>query len=283
MLGSQVPSFLDGTFDWEVRGYQFASVPPTDLLAPSSRSSDDPWVVVAACLQQAKLGRFVTMERLRRFIRPDAAALLVRASVDLLGDVATKQAMAVLLEVLAQEPDAIRVEACWGCHLAGYLLLIPPMVEAWRLLKRQADRDSVGSMFSQMLEEGPGPLSVNEEYSPHAYAELVLARYRELAVQLGGDNATVWEGRPFSVTDLAIRKRKLLANGGETPFGLTVEFTDFRHRFEASTGIDCSTFFYNEVFRPLAAAAILDDFLEGPQAAKFEPGVRYFFGHRIPD
>lgn len=283
MLGAQIPSFLRGTFDWEVRGYQFASEPPTDLAAPASLSSDDPWVVVAACLQQAKGGRFAPLERLRRFIRPDAAALLVRASVDLLGDVATNQALAVLLEVLAQEPDAIRVEACWGCHLAGHLWLVPPMVEAWRLLKRQADRDSVGSMFSQMLEEGPGPLSVNEEYSPPDYAELVLARYRELATRLGGDTAAVWEGRLFSVTDLATRKRQLLADGEETPFGLAVEFTDFRHRFEASTGIECSAFFHEEVFRPLAAAAILEEFFEGPEAAKFEPGVRYFFGHRIPD
>jgi hypothetical protein len=34
---------------------------------------------------------------------------------------------------------------------------------------------------------------------------------------------------------------------------------------------------------PLAAAAILEDMLESGELERFEPGVRYFFGHRIPD
>ena len=37
------------------------------------------------------------------------------------------------------------------------------------------------------------------------------------------------------------------------------------------------------VIQPLATAAILEEFLESPEAAKYEDGVRYFFGHRIPD
>ena len=278
MFGAQIPVFLQGTFEWDVLGYQFAEEPPVSLSA--AMSSDDPWIVVAGCLQYAKHGRFDYLKHLRRFIRPESAALLVRASVDLLGDIGTRETLAVLQELLAEESDAIRVEACWGCHLTGRLSIIPPMVEAWQILKRQADRDSVGAMFGQILEEEPGPLSVNEEYQPHEYAEMVLARGRELTDQFD-DDAAVWEGRLFSLTDLTARKRRLLGGDVQMSFGLAVEFTDFRHRFEASTGIDCTSFFQNEAFRPLAATAILEEFLEGPKAAEFQPGVRYFFGQPI--
>jgi hypothetical protein len=57
----------------------------------------------------------------------------------------------------------------------------------------------------------------------------------------------------------------------------------YRRRFEASTGIDCSGFYKDRNFQPLTAAAILEDFLESPEVARYEEGVRYFFGHRIPE
>jgi hypothetical protein len=56
-----------------------------------------------------------------------------------------------------------------------------------------------------------------------------------------------------------------------------------RRRFEASTGIDCHDFYVEQGFQPLSAARIAEDFLNGPQAAKYEEGCRYFFGHLIPD
>ena len=57
----------------------------------------------------------------------------------------------------------------------------------------------------------------------------------------------------------------------------------FRRRFEATTGIDCSAFFEQKRFRPLVAAAIVEEFLECQKAEKYEDGTRYFFGHCIPD
>ena len=52
---------------------------------------------------------------------------------------------------------------------------------------------------------------------------------------------------------------------------------------EASTGIDCSGFYQEEKPQPLTAAAIIEDFLESSESQHYEKGVRYFFGHRIPD
>jgi hypothetical protein len=33
----------------------------------------------------------------------------------------------------------------------------------------------------------------------------------------------------------------------------------------------------------LQMAATLEDFLRSDPSARYEPGIRYFFGHRIPD
>ncbi|NVB40421.1 hypothetical protein G6O69_21455 [Pseudenhygromyxa sp. WMMC2535] len=58
-----------------------------------------------------------------------------------------------------------------------------------------------------------------------------------------------------------------------------------RRRFEAATGIDCRAMFDPKVkgrWRPLQAAAIAERFLASPEAERYEDGVRYFFGHRIP-
>ncbi|NJK31974.1 MAG: hypothetical protein HC927_05885 [Deltaproteobacteria bacterium] len=57
----------------------------------------------------------------------------------------------------------------------------------------------------------------------------------------------------------------------------------FRRRFEASTGIDCSEFYSDGEFFPLVAAARLEAWIDSPEADRYEPGVRYFFGHRIPN
>ena len=58
---------------------------------------------------------------------------------------------------------------------------------------------------------------------------------------------------------------------------------DMRHRLEAFTGLDCRPMLHPTGLRALTAAAILEDFLQSDAAANYEPGVRYFWGHRIPD
>ncbi|QRK11042.1 hypothetical protein JQX13_13790 [Archangium violaceum] len=112
-----------------------------------------------------------------------------------------------------------------------------------------------------------------------AYEDRVLERYEELKRKFGTDQVILLHGERFSVVSVARRLLRSL-NGSDferakRPF--------YRRRFEASTGIDCSPFYKDGEFQPLTAAAILEDFLESPEAARYEEGVRYFFGHRIPE
>ncbi len=67
-----------------------------------------------------------------------------------------------------------------------------------------------------------------------------------------------------------------------TGFALYADFLDLREKFEASTGINCSGFYNNKQFQPLAATAVLEEFLESVDPQKYREGMRYFFGHPVP-
>jgi hypothetical protein len=47
--------------------------------------------------------------------------------------------------------------------------------------------------------------------------------------------------------------------------------------------VDGRAFFKDFKLQPLTAAAVVEEFLDSPEAAKYKDGFRYFFGHRIPD
>ncbi len=105
-------------------------------------------------------------------------------------------------------------------------------------------------------------------------SRLVSDRYEKLLDQYGTGEIRLWLGEPFIITRFARR----WLNTGDVPDPITL-----RRIFESTTGIDSRPFFEDESFRPLTAAAIVEEFLESPAAGTYEQGVRYFFGHRISD
>lgn len=136
--------------------------------------------------------------------------------------------------------------------------------------------------YSVLVDEpdrlGPGPYI---ERFPFASVDeccaKVSALYETLVAQLGGDDVPVFRNKLFSVSSVA---RHILDI--EVPDKLCVHL---RYRFEASTGIDCTSFYEISSQGPVpqlaAAKAIAKALLESPTAAGFEPGRRYFFGHLI--
>jgi hypothetical protein len=108
-----------------------------------------------------------------------------------------------------------------------------------------------------------------------AFRAAVMNHYSKLVDQFGSEDVIIFEGKRFGVRALAERALELVRLPYFRPY--------LRQKFEAATGIDCSGFYKDEQLQPLTAAAILEDFLASPEAAQYQEGVRYFFGHRIPD
>ena len=302
---SELPPFLYGTFDWLMNGLHFESEPPVDLLSSAALSHANPWFVLAAVLQRAKVGNHKAVRRLAEFFNLDEPFALGRVSLLLAGDMASEGDLRILEEVLQSDDADARVGAAQACVLAGRLWLVPRMLEAWHRAQRLAHRESIGYAISDLLETGECPIAqqasiynlqispppptvslelrrfyeqrLAEPPEPELFPQLVQAAYDQLVEQFKTDQVTVWQGKLFDVIEFA---REFLSEIRTMVPGSCIIY---RHKFEASTGVDCRRFFVDLEPQRLEMAATLEEFLASDMVKQFEPGVRYFFGHRIPD
>ncbi|WP_116120750.1 hypothetical protein [Archangium gephyra] len=157
----------------------------------------------------------------------------------------------------------------------GRLSDVPLLLNAFLQRASVRDMDMVCLYISRLLEPEIGRLAEPSEFpSLEEYAASVMRRYSELAERFKTLDVFVYGGERFGVVRLA---EKILVELREPWFSM-----DLRAKFEASTGIDCSRFYQSGVLQPLTAAAIVEQFLESPDSAHYEDGVRYFFKHRLP-
>lgn len=307
MTKHQPLPFLRGTFAWSFLGYFFAERPPMNLLAPEVLASDNPWIVLAAVLEHAKRGDHSYVARLRKWFHSGGEGCPDRAYIHLTGDAGREADLQALPPLMEQGPDPLRAYAAEAAVMAGRLWLVRPMLEAWKRVSSLAHHETIGYALSSLLEAPGGPIAINAgsyNLPPDAIAHLknpalralaerraaeepvtefelqVGSRFDELRGQLGA-GAAVWRGQLFSVPLLAEQMYDFVRDPAAGR--LQGSFIPMRHRSEAATGINLSECFENGVLQPLNAAAVLETFLESEAPAQFEDGVRYFFGHRIPD
>lgn len=276
------PSFLKGTFIWDQLGYNYLTSPQFNLIKSEALNSENIWISLSAILEHAKSGHHDPIQCLQKLMRADIGHLLLCVCAELLGDAGTSKQLHALEDMILRGPDHLRMAACRAAYWSGELWLVPIMLDAWNLVEWGGDRDTIAFMLSDLLEEAAGPIVANEGYSVSKYNKIVRSQLDKILSEIGTDQITVWEGKIFSVNKLAKHMYELLQSEGESIADLADDFEDYRHKFEASTGISCSSFFRNETFQPLEAMVILEEFLESGQGERYEEGIRYFFGHRIP-
>ncbi len=263
-----------------VRGYFGIPAPPPGAVFPVNPKAD-PWQALAIAVQEAKTGNFTHLPRVLDLYDPSGDYRFNYHCIIFIGDAGTGSCFERIIAELEHQadPDDYEVGINYSRALTsrGLLADIPLLVKAYH--RHAFFRDAaeiIPSFISSLLEPEPGPLSDPTEFARRPlYKAAVLARYQELSEAFGGDQVLVIKGERFGVVSMAERMIELLHKPYFSP--------NLRRKFEATTGIDCSAFYKKEVLQPLAAAAIVEEFLESPEAAKFEEGVRYFFGHRIPD
>ena len=107
---------------------------------------------------------------------------------------------------------------------------------------------------------------------PEDFEDQVPELYGQLLDKFGSDKALVLRGERHVVSSQPHA-------GGEGAFFRS----SHRRSFEAATGIDCTSWYQDGKLRPLAAMATLEGFLESPEAEQYKEGIRYFWGHPIPD
>jgi hypothetical protein len=268
------PAFLTGgIFEWNALGYQFPTAPSMDLRDPTALRDENPWIVLGAVLERAKSGDAQFLPNLVDCIRRSDSWVLSRDCALLLGDAGWS---ALLKKLPIELRDFDRGNICYSLSGSGLLWTVPVMLDLY--LENPTHDSIIPILISKLLEKGYGPVSLGER-PDHAYRDFVMQKYEELVKKFGGSEVPVLFGEVFSVRKLATLLIENLSADEIQP--MIVRY--LRHRFEAATGIDCSDFFREYRLQLLTARAMVEDFLAGPYVGMYEEGVRYFFGHRIPN
>lgn len=265
------------SLNFEAEGYFSAPSIAADALPPQDWVRS-PWYGWAYACARARQGDFSSLRNLVEPFKSDLDGVFERNVQVLLGDAGSNAELALLVPLArAYEHDyELSLKATRAIATRGRLKDVPLILELYGYLHGLDDTPSIPYALSMLLDKQDELPLPDEFNSIDQYCAMVERHYLELADRLGTTDVYVWMGEPVSVIRMA---KTILAHATQPHFSL-----DLRHRFEASTGIDCRRFYkQNHFFQPLTATTIVEDFLHSPSAGRYIEGVRYFFGHRVPD
>lgn len=254
-----------------------------DVQPPQFEDDVHEWRLLRERFARARQGQFAALGDLvdmyPRLKGPDTRVF----ASNLLGDAGTDEQLESA-DAFVHETIFDPSSVCGLCHslgLWGRLSAVEAILRAYDRLFPAQPAEGLPAYLSTMLESEFGAAAdYPREDSLEAfvaYEKGVRALYENRLKELGGPKAYALFGGLFSVRRLAERYLELL---GDSRYELMMQ-PYLRQRFEACTGIDCSDFYEKSEFRPLTAAARLEAWLESDAPDRFEPGERYFFGHRI--
>lgn len=289
-------------------GFRYSAVPQVNLLDHKILSGDDPWLVICSVLEHLKKGDFSKLSYLVDLMKQTDAADVWNGCEVLL----SYSAPISLVKSIAKEFDKELFQDCHEgvqSHVATILSrsmmleAIPIVLRIYKNVEDVSRRLEIQTDLSYTLEnedskvyrplysrveedfglgdDMPDFLRGEEKivYDLDGYVDLVTKVQSDLVTDDGlKAKLSVFEGDVFSVAKLAERLLGRLREGQNTE-----RVSVCRMVFEASTGRDCTGFYQDGVLQPLAAATIVEEFLESDEKDSFDEGVRYFFGHRIPD
>lgn len=234
--------------DWEGAGYH--GFPGGD----ASEDEADAWSGFEQVLARAKQGDFSGVGQLPA-IYEEADWMLGAACAELMGDIGDRRVLESLHPAVTAILDpTYSVDLGRTLAIAGHLSSVPVLLEALVKLADFEDAPALVQMLSVMLEPEPGALGdIGRLDDVEAYADHVRRQAAVVAARTGSPDAVVMFGDVFSVERLVAVMRQRLAEGGRfDPY--------WRHRFEATTGVDCSGFYEDGILQPLQALAVIEEF-----------------------
>lgn len=266
--------------DWQADGYYgFPQTAARTRPAPNLAERYKAWLTA---FERATQGNFKLLPGLvELYLQSDDDFILQHLCATLLGDAGTPPCFERIIEVIEEGlPKFMRYETnvdfCDALFERGRLADVPLMLAVYEKHSSVDEAAIIPCYISELLEYPVTELAIPTEFKIEgAYRAAVMNRYEGLVAELGSNQQMVFAGKRFGVVPLAKLMLERFREPHVQPF--------WRQKFEASTGINCTEFYRDRVFQPLAASAIVEDFLESPEAANYEDGVRYFFGHRIPN
>ena len=261
--------------NFEGRGYFGCPVSLADAEFPRDPNTE-PWLAWVVALDRAKQGNFAYVAHMLDLYNQGDYVFQGLCCI-LLGDAGPDTCFPDIIKRIKTDWSAVAiVDFCKALIGRGKLADVPVLVDGYKRHVESKDMAIIPVWINDLIGSEATPIPQPQKFaSLNGYIDYVKVRYRELVELFGTDQLLIFRGEKFSVVKLA----RCIHSALRKPYFRIM----FRHKFEASTGIDCTGFYLDGELQPLSAAAIVEDFLDGPEAEKFEDGVRYFFGHRILD
>ncbi|OJT23139.1 hypothetical protein BO221_19895 [Archangium sp. Cb G35] len=298
------PSYLRHSFLESGYGLHFATPPPADVADLRHLGDQEPWRVLACALANLQQGMFEVSGRLLGLMHEARDADVWNACATLLSYAAPYsvirklEASAEKLLAPVEHSPYTRRYFCEILASSAGVWGVPHLISHYRELKDRKVEAEVEYYISQVLEGDPGPISRGprvlwesnglpppfEESTPIFLTEEYLTQlegtFQELvSSQKLHEQEAIVEGERLNIRAVAQRLLTRVRTGLHPD-----RIEAGRMLLEATTGMDCRAFFDGSGrLQNLTAAAIVEEFLEREDADRYQSGVRYFFGHRIPD
>lgn len=285
---------------WELAsGFHLHSVTISEADKDRMLRSSDAWEVLAGVLLSCQSGNFAELPHIPKLLRKNEGFLFWKAAFELIGYAGGWEFIDHFFRDLQAEINNSNIQYCLAISLANScgLWAVEPLLKLHAAAVEEEPRYQIERHLSYLIEEendliwigaeeeavpnpDPSKIEVHTIVDFEGFAEEVRYAHKEVVNRIGSVGKPVYEGRLLDINAIAERLYERLTSGDKT------EGRIYRERmiFEASTGMDCSSFYDEEdSLQYLPAAAIMETFLESEECSYYEPGKRYFFGHPIPD
>lgn len=261
------------------------------------RSVDD-WEILAGILLSCQSGHFDPLARIPELLRKNDSFQFWISATELLGYAGSWRLIKSFFDGYTNELDDRSVQYFLAIALANScgLWAVEPLLAAHAKAAEEEPRYQLQRHLSYLLEAEneaiwvganeknvvveSEDLDVRTVVDFEGYAKDVRAVRDAVRQNVGSLDTPIYEGQVLDVAGTAKTLYERLTSKDDTRGRIYRE----KMLFEASTGVDCSAFFdQDNTLQYLPATAIMETFLESDGRKRFQPGQRYFFGHRIPD
>lgn len=285
------------SFDYFGLGFFSPKIDKSRLNEASMLASANGWHVFTGILLSCERGDFSALERLIPLMKSNENYLLWQAACNLAGHAGGWTFVSRLIQAFqtkTNDPGVIFFMAI-AMGSACSLNAVGPLKKLHSMATDEKDRFQIEHELSCILEENDGTVQIGADVEEivvetndelrvdtiihrEEYFRVVDEYHNNVIRRISSPDTPVFEGEAYDIIGIAQRLRARLIEAPDSGERLHRE----RLNFESCTGVDC-TGFYNESRRlvPLAAIAIIDEFLDRDDLGKFVPGQRYFFGHPI--
>lgn len=282
------------------RGFHFHVAEVSDTQRDQFLGSAEAWEVLAGVLLSSRSGDHAELSRLPKLMRRYDDFFFWKAATELIGYSGNWHFIDQFFQGFQSDKDDRGVQYFLAISLANScgLWAVEPLLTLHASAVEEEPRYQIERHLSYLLEEENDMIWIGAEEKAvisdtddedidvfkvvdfESFAKEVRSAVDEVIESVGSADKPVYEGRLLDVAEIARRLHHRLTSEDEAVGRIYRE----RMLFEASTGIDCSDFYdKNGGLQYLQAAAIIENFLESDAVDRFEPGLRYFFGHPIPD